>query len=96
MIKKAAKGKHAGGRPIAENPLCIEIKVRFTAEDAKRLAAYCESHDIRRALAIREAVLRMLDDADGSPGAELIAAEPESPAEDPCSTPGADPDTVRS
>ena len=45
MMKKAAKGKHAGGRPIAENPLCIEIKVRFTADDAERLAAYCKSHD---------------------------------------------------
>ena len=58
---KKGTTKHAGGRPIAENPLCFEIKVRFTAEDAKRLAAYCEKHDIRRALAIRSAVLQMLD-----------------------------------
>ena len=62
-MKNGSK-KHAGGRPIAENPLCIDVKVRFTSEDAQRLAAYCEKHGIRRALAIRSAVLQMLDDAE--------------------------------
>lgn len=53
--------KHAGGRPFAENPLCIDCKVRLTAADSKRLDEYCAKHDTKRALAIRAAILEMLD-----------------------------------
>ena len=53
--------RHAGGRPFAENPLCIDCKVRLTAADSKRLDEYCEKHGTKRALAIRAAILEMLD-----------------------------------
>lgn len=53
--------KHAGGRPVAENPLCVDCKVRLTAADSKRLDDYCERHETKRALAIRAAILDMLD-----------------------------------
>lgn len=56
------KRKHAGGRPKSTNPLQTDLKVRFTADDAKRIDAYCERHNTRRALAVRAAVLRMLDE----------------------------------
>ena len=73
---KTDSKKHAGGRPIAANPLCIDIKVRLTADDARRLDSYCTQQDTKRAAAIRAAILRMLDDADGGSS----AADPESPA----------------
>lgn len=53
--------KHAGGRPKAANPLDFDTKVRLTAEDAKRLDAYCAANGIKRAAAIRAAILAMLD-----------------------------------
>ena len=64
------KAKHAGGRPVSDNPLCIDLKVRFTVEDAKRLDEYCKRTGTRRAIAIRDAVLQMLDTADGAHDAE--------------------------
>lgn len=54
------KRKHAGGRPKAANPLATDLKVRFTAEDAQRLDAYCERNSVKRAIAIRRAVLDMI------------------------------------
>ncbi len=53
--------KHAGGRPFAENPLSVDCKVRLTAADSERLDAYCKRHETKRALAIRAAILQMLD-----------------------------------
>ena len=49
------------GRPKAEKPLDIDCKVRIDAETAARLDKYCKRHDTRRALAIRAAILAMLD-----------------------------------
>ena len=59
--KRQQPERHAGGRPFAEDPLCIDVKVRFTADDAQRLDAYCNRHSTKRAQAIRGAVLQMLD-----------------------------------
>jgi hypothetical protein len=53
--------KHSGGRPKAENPLAVDCKVRLTAADSKRLDRYCKKHDTKRALAIRAAILAMLN-----------------------------------
>ena len=58
--KMTENSKHAGGRPKAENPLDFDTKVRLTADDAKRLDAYCAAHGIKRAAAIRAAVLQMI------------------------------------
>ena len=55
------ENRKTGGRPKAANPLCFDTKVRLTAEDAKRLDAYCAAHDTKRAIAIRTAILAMLD-----------------------------------
>ena len=56
------KGKHAGGRPKSEKPLCVDVKVRITADDAQRLEEYCMKHEMKRSFAIRAVILRMLDD----------------------------------
>lgn len=50
-----------GGRPFAADPLCIDVKVRLTETDAQRLDAFCAKHGTRRAIAIRGAILQMLD-----------------------------------
>lgn len=60
------KRKHAGGRPKSPNPLQHDLKVRFTAPDIARIDAYCERHETKRALAVRAAVLRMLDEDERS------------------------------
>lgn len=52
--------KHAGGRPKAQNPLDIDVKVRLDALTAAELDRYCDRHNTRRAAAIRSAVLAML------------------------------------
>ena len=44
------------GRPKSENPKSIDVKVRFDEENHKRLLKYCESHNITRTEAIRQAV----------------------------------------
>ncbi len=44
------------GRPKSENPKSIDVKVRFDEENHKRLLQYCESHNITRTEAIRQAV----------------------------------------
>ena len=56
-----SENRNKGGRPFAENPLCIDVKVRLTEADAQRLDAFCKKHGTRRAIAIRRAVLQMLD-----------------------------------
>lgn len=53
------------GRPKAENPLEHDCKCRFTSEQLARLDDYSERHGIKRAQAIRQAVLDMLDDDEG-------------------------------
>lgn len=68
MRNSEKQQRHAGGRPKSTNPLCLDIKVRLTADDAKRLESYCSRHEVKRAQAIRCAVLDMIaaDDADGA------------------------------
>lgn len=44
------------GRPKSENPKSIDVKVRFDEENHKSLLQYCESHNITRTEAIRQAV----------------------------------------
>ena len=58
---KAANSLKLANQPKAANPLDFDTKVRLTAEDAKRLDAYCEANGIKRAAAIRAAILAMLD-----------------------------------
>ena len=48
------------GRPFAEKPLDIDVKVRLDAETAAALDRYCEKHGMQRAKAIRAAVVGML------------------------------------
>lgn len=49
------------GRPKSKNPLAVDLKVRLTAEQARKLDAYCKRHNTRRALAVRSAVLDMIE-----------------------------------
>ncbi len=60
-MKENRKRAAGAGRPFALNPLTIDCKVRLTAADAARLANYCKRHGTKKALAIRSAVLAMLD-----------------------------------
>lgn len=49
------------GRPKAENPLNIDIKVRLDSETSERLTNYCETHGITRAEAIRQGIHLLLE-----------------------------------
>lgn len=49
------------GRPKAEKPLEHDCKCRFNTEQLIRLDEYSVRHGIKRAQAIRAAVLEMLD-----------------------------------
>lgn len=49
------------GRPKAENPKSIDVKVRFEEELNAKLLAYCERHGITRAEALRRGVKKLLD-----------------------------------
>lgn len=53
--------KHAGGRPKAVNPLDYDCKVRLDAKTHDRLMQYCDRHGMRKAIAIRSAIVAMLD-----------------------------------
>lgn len=44
------------GRPKAEKPKNVDVKVRFDEESHKRLMQYCKNHDMTRTEAIRKAV----------------------------------------
>lgn len=44
------------GRPKAEKPKNVEVKVRFDEESHKRLMQYCKNHNMTRTEAIRKAV----------------------------------------
>lgn len=50
-------GEKKRGRPFAVNPLDTEIKVRFTEEQAKRIAATAARLRVKRADFIRSAVM---------------------------------------
>lgn len=49
------------GRPKAENPKDIDVKVRFDKVTHEKLMAYCREHDVTRTEAIRKGVQMLLD-----------------------------------
>lgn len=49
------------GRPKAENPKDIDVKVRFDKELHDKLVQYCSEHGITRTEAIRNGVHLLLD-----------------------------------
>lgn len=49
------------GRPKAENPKDIDVKVRFDKELHERLLAYCKDHGITRTEAIRRGIYLLLE-----------------------------------
>lgn len=49
------------GRPKAENPKDIDVKVRFDRVTHEKLLAYCQERGITRTEAIRKAVQALLD-----------------------------------
>lgn len=49
------------GRPKAENPKDIDVKVRFDKDLHERLLQYCEIHEITRTEAIRKGVHLLLE-----------------------------------
>lgn len=48
------------GRPKAENPKDIDVKVRFDSELHNKLLEYCKTHNITRTEAIRQGVHLLL------------------------------------
>ena len=48
------------GRPKAENPKSVDIKVRIDNATEKELSEYCQSHEITRAEAIRKGIYLLL------------------------------------
>lgn len=50
------------GRPKAENPKNVDIKVRFDEKGNELLIEYCERNNISRTEAIRQAVKKLLED----------------------------------
>ncbi|MDE6469846.1 MAG: ribbon-helix-helix domain-containing protein [Eubacterium sp.] len=49
------------GRPKAENPKCIDIKVRIDEITNEKLQSYCEANGIKRAEAIRQGIAMLLE-----------------------------------
>ena len=49
------------GRPKADNPLNVDLKVRFDQETNRRLLEYCERHNVTRTEAIRRGIHLLLD-----------------------------------
>ncbi len=50
------------GRPKAENPKNVSIKIRFDEETNKRLMKYCEKNKISRTDAIRNGLELLLSE----------------------------------
>jgi len=48
------------GRPKAESPKSIDIKVRIDDDTNKNLTNYCKKHDLTRAEVIRMGLLKLL------------------------------------
>jgi len=44
------------GRPKADNPKDVDVKVRIDKETSKRLSEYCERNGITRTEAIRQGI----------------------------------------
>lgn len=49
------------GRPKIENPLSVDVKVRFDSETNKKLVEYCEKNNVTRAEAIRKGVRLLIE-----------------------------------
>ena len=49
------------GRPKAENPLNVDIKVRLDSTTNVELEKYCKTHGITRAEAIRQGIHLLLE-----------------------------------
>lgn len=49
------------GRPKADNPLSIDVKVRLDSDTNEKLVDYCESHGVTRAEAIRQGIHLLLE-----------------------------------
>ena len=49
------------GRPKAENPKSVDLKIRFDQATNKRLLEYCEKHSITRTEAIRRGIHLLLE-----------------------------------
>ena len=50
------------GRPKAENPLSVDVKVRLDKDTSDKLDTYCKSHDITKAEAIRKGIHLLLSE----------------------------------
>ena len=50
------------GRPKVEDPNIIRTSINLNRATEKRLEAYCEKYGIRKAMAIRLGLLKLLDD----------------------------------
>ncbi|MBE6943808.1 MAG: CopG family transcriptional regulator [Ruminococcaceae bacterium] len=48
------------GRPKAENPLNVDVKVRLDSATNKKLEDYCRKHNITRTDAIRQGIHLLL------------------------------------
>ena len=48
------------GRPKADNPKCNDLKVRIDSPTMQRLDAYCLTHNIVRAEAVRQGIHLLL------------------------------------
>ena len=48
------------GRPKADNPLNVDVKVRLDSETNKKLEDYCKMHGLTRTEAIRKGIHLLL------------------------------------
>lgn len=55
------ENRNKGGRPKASNPLDKDCKIRLDAASHERLMQYCDRHGMKKAVAIRSAIMAMLD-----------------------------------
>ena len=49
------------GRPKAENPLNVDLKIRFDQETNTRLLVYCKKYGVTRTEAIRRGIHLLLE-----------------------------------
>lgn len=50
------------GRPKADNPLSVDVKVRLDKETSDKLDTYCKDHNTTRAEAIRKGIYLLLSE----------------------------------
>ena len=48
------------GRPKADNPKCVDLKIRFDRNTNEQLLKYCEKYNITRTEAIRRGIYLLL------------------------------------